>query len=82
MYKNYHPYLSKHGSISLTVNFHAMELFFNGLGGKAIHSIYEHESVTMSLFLLSKRSHDFIETTISYNEIIENIGPDDFYILK
>jgi tetratricopeptide (TPR) repeat protein len=82
MNKNYHPYLSKHGSISLTVNFHAMELFFKGLGGKAIHSIYEHENVTMSLFLLSNRSHHFIETKLSYNEIIESIGPDDFYTIK
>jgi len=82
MHKNYHPYLSKHGSISLTVNFHALELYFKGLGGKAIHSIYEHENVTMSLFLLSQSSHDFIETAMAYHEIIESIGPDDFYIIK
>lgn len=82
MLKNYHPFLSKHGSISLTVNFHAMELFFNSLGGSAIHSIYEHESVTMSLFLLSKRSHDFMETALAFQEVIESVGPDDFYILK
>ncbi|MDF2588323.1 MAG: hypothetical protein K0S41_2164 [Anaerocolumna sp.] len=82
MDKNYHPYLSKHGSISLTVNFHAMELYFIGLGGKAIHSIYDHENVTMSLFLLSNRSHNFVETKMSYHEIIESIGPDDFYTMK
>lgn len=82
MDKNYHPFLSKHGSISLTVNFHALELYFKGLGGKAVHSIYEHENVTMSLFLLSQRSHDFAETVMAYQEIIESIGPDDFYIIK
>ena len=82
MLKNYHPYLSKHGCISMTVNFHALELYFKCLGGKAIHSIYEHENVNMSLFLLSQSSHDFIETTMAYNEIIESIGPDDFYIIK
>jgi tetratricopeptide (TPR) repeat protein len=82
MHKNYHPYLSKHGCISMTVNFHALELYFKGLGGKGIHSIYEHENVNMSLFLLSQSSHDFIETTMAYNEIIESIGPDDFYIIK
>ncbi len=82
MRKNYHPFLSKHGSISLTVNFHALELYFNSLGGSAIHSIYEHESVTMSLFLLSKRSHDFMETSLAFQEVIESVGPDDFYILK
>jgi len=82
MYKNYHPFLSKHGSISLTVNFHALELYFKGLGGKALHSIYEHENVTMSLFLLSQRSHAFLETEMAYHEIIESIGPDDFYLIK
>ncbi len=78
----YHPFLSKHGSISLTVNFHALELYFNSLGGSAMHSLYEHENVTMSLFLLSNRSHGFIETTLAYQEIIEGIGPDDFYVIK
>jgi tetratricopeptide (TPR) repeat protein len=82
MNHNYHPYLSKHGSISLTVNFHAMELYFKFLGGSAIHSIYEHENVTMSLFMLSERSHNFVETAMAYQEIIESIGPDDFYIIK
>lgn len=81
MYKNYHPFLSKHGCISMTVNFHALELYFKGLGGKAIHSIYDHENINMSLFLLSSK-HDFIETAMAYNEIIESIGPDDFYIIK
>jgi tetratricopeptide (TPR) repeat protein len=78
----YHPFLSKHGSISLTVNFHALELYFNSLGGTAIHSPYDHENVTMSLFLLSERSHDFTETAMAYHEIIERIGPDDFYVIK
>lgn len=82
MYKNYHPYLSKHGSISLTVNFHALELYFKSLGGKALHSIYEHENVTTSLFLLSRHAHEFSETEMAFEEIIESIGPDDFYILK
>jgi tetratricopeptide (TPR) repeat protein len=82
MLKNYHPFLSKHGCISMTVNFHALELYFKGLGGKAIHSLYEHENVNMSLFMLGNDSHDFIETSMAYSEIVESIGPDDFYILK
>ncbi|MDR3596347.1 hypothetical protein [Clostridium sp.] len=82
MFGNYHPFLSKHGCISMTVNFHALELYFKGLGGKAIHSIYEHENVNVSLFLLSKNNNDFVETSMAYNEIIETIGPDDFYNMK
>ncbi|WP_315066675.1 hypothetical protein [uncultured Clostridium sp.] len=82
MYKNYHPFLSKHGCISMTVNFHAIELYFRSLGGKAIHSLYEHENINVSLFLFSENNHDFIETSMAYNEVIETIGPDDFYNMK
>lgn len=82
MLKNAHPFLSKHGCISMTVNFHSIEQYFKNLGGKAIHSLYPHEDVNLSLFLLSNNSHDFIETTMAYNDIIEGIGPDDFYIIK
>jgi len=82
MLENSHPFLSKHGCISMTVNFHSIEQYFKNLGGKALHSIYEHENINMSLFLLSNSSHNFVETTMAYNEIIESIGPDDFYILK
>ncbi|WP_160686908.1 tetratricopeptide repeat protein [Clostridium sp. C2-6-12] len=82
MIGNYHPFLSKHGCISMTVNFHAIELYFNELGGKAIHSIYEHENVNVSLFLLSKDTNEFIETSMAYNDVMETIGPDDFYNMK
>lgn len=82
MFKNYHPFLSKHGCISMTVNFHAIELYFKCLGGKAIHSMYEHENINVSLFLLSKNNHELIETSMAYNEAIETIGPDDFYNMK
>lgn len=82
MLKNSHPFLSKHGCISMTVNFHCVEQYFKNIGGKAIHSIYEPENVNMSLFLLSNSSHGFAETTMAYNEIIEGIGPDDFYLIK
>lgn len=82
MFKNYHPFLSKHGCISMTVNFHAIELYFKELGGKAIHSIYDHENINVSLFMLNKGNNDFIETSMAYNEVIETIGPDDFYNMK
>lgn len=79
---NGHPFLSKHGCVSMTVNFNAIEHFFKNLGGGAIHSIYEHVNVNMSLFLLSRSSHNFTETKMAYKEIIERIGPDEFYLFK
>ena len=82
MDKNYHPFLSKHGCISMTVNFHAIDLYFKELGGKAIHSIYEHENINVSLFMVSNSDNDFIETSMAYNEIIESVGPGGFCIMK
>lgn len=82
MLENAHPFLSKHGCVSTTVNFNAIEHYFKNCGGDSIHSIYEHVNVNMSLFLLSKGSHEFVETKMAYKEIIEGIGPDDFYLIK
>jgi len=36
----------------------------------------------MSLFLLSKSTHNFAETKMTYKDIIEGVGPDDFYLIK
>lgn len=77
-----HPYLSQHGSISLMVNFHAMELFFQHYGGQGIHSIYEHTNITLSLFTISPTNKLFPETELKFQEIIEGIGPEDFHTLK
>lgn len=82
MDKIYHPYLSKHGSISLTVNFHGMELYFNSFSGVGLHSPFDHENVTTSLFLQTNRSHEFIETKMAYYDMINSIGPDEFYTIK
>jgi tetratricopeptide (TPR) repeat protein len=79
---NSHTFLSKHGCVSTTVNFHAIEQYFKNLGGEALHSIYEHVNVNMSLFLLSDCSNPFDETRMAYKEFTEGIGPDEFYLLK
>lgn len=78
----YHPVLSEHGSISLMVNFHALELFFERLGGITLHSMYDHEHVTLSLFVFTKKEHPLTETHFVFEEIADGIGPDDFHALK
>ena len=82
MLNTYHPFLSQHGSISLMVNFHAIELFFEHLGGRGIHSLYEHDNITLSLFSLSKVQNALIETNFAFEDIVEGIGPEDFHTLK
>lgn len=32
--------------------------------------------------MVSNSDNDFIETSMAYNEIIESVGPDDFFIMK
>lgn len=78
----YHPVLSKHGSISLMVNLHGIELYFNSIGGHGLHSIFDNDNVTLSLFQVSNRTHHFIESNLAFEEIVETMGPDDFYSLK
>lgn len=82
MNNTYHPFLSEHGSISLMVNFHAIELFFQAIGGNAHHSIYQHDNITLSMFTLGKSDSEFSETVLAFREAVEGIGPDDFHTIK
>lgn len=77
-----HPYLSQHGSISLTVNLHAIELYFAQLGGNTVHSSYKQEHVTTSLFMKNDSYSIMTETELAFYEYVDSIGADEFHSLK
>jgi|GEM_PF-833165 len=60
------PHIAVHGSFSLMVNFHAIGLWFDALGGFALHCPLEDASLKVSVFV----SHDTASverTTQSWN---------------
>jgi len=76
------PEITKHGSFSMMVNYHAIGKYIQKQGGQPLHTSHHHTHLNISAFLLGSHHSDYTETQQAYREAIENCGPDDFYALK
>lgn len=76
------PELIWHGSCSIWVNFHALALHAQQVGGAALFPSYStFSSQTMCLFLVEDVAL-YTETAAAYKMQIDGFGPDDFNGVK
>lgn len=76
------PYIATHGAVfSMMVNYHAIGRYFELTGGKAFHPKQRHTSLNISAFTAGFGPLDSIETSSAYQEAIDAISPDDFFLL-
>lgn len=76
------PYIAKHGSFSLLVNYNAIKMHCESLGGAALFPTHYHESIDVGC-LLYLTSHDkYLETKSAYNRVINDFGPDEYFSVK
>lgn len=76
------PGLTRHGSISVMVNYHAIGEYVRQQGGQVLSTPHLHASLNVSAFLLGPNPHDHRETRHAYRESIATFGPDDFFHTK
>ena len=76
------PALSKHGSFSLTVNYHAFKWYCENQKGIALFPHHQHNSLDLGCLLLLKRASSYSETIHAYNRFVQDFGPDDYFNLK
>jgi tetratricopeptide (TPR) repeat protein len=76
------PAITKHGSFSMMVNYHAIGKCVQERGGYSLHTAHRHAHLNISAFLMGSHPGGYTETQQAYWEAIENCGPDDFYALK
>src|SRR5205823_2989914 len=76
------PEVTRHGSISMMVNYHAISRYFALLGGESLQTSYRHHSIHVAAFLLGGPVDGFLETRSAYSAAVERFGPDDFFSLK
>jgi tetratricopeptide (TPR) repeat protein len=76
------PAITKHGSFSMMVNYHAIGQCVQERGGYSLHTAHRHAHLNISAFLMGSHPGGYTETQQAYREAIENCGPDDFYALK
>lgn len=76
------PGITRHGSISVTVNYHALAQFVLHRGGQFLGVPHQRFSVDICAFLLGAPPAGYPETAQAFRLAIEQGGPDDFFALK
>lgn len=73
---------NRHGSFSVMVNYEAVQLYIQRLGGEALHDEDRQINLNVSAFLLGGHPGDYPHTRQSYRDVIVQFSPDDFFTLK
>lgn len=75
------PGFAVHGSVSMSVNYHAIGAWVTARGGTWMHPAHHHRSIDVCAFLLGAGA-EHEETIRAFDRSIARRGPDDFYSLK
>ncbi|MHB8644174.1 MAG: tetratricopeptide repeat protein [Thermomicrobiales bacterium] len=73
------PSLVRHGSFSLTVNYHAFKALCEYDGGIALFPSTHHRSLNICCLLMVPDPERHDRTLSAYRRFVEEFGPDDFY---
>lgn len=76
------PQLVHHGSFSLEVNYHALAELFRRLGGEVLHTAERQGILLVAAFLLGHPPGGHREARQAFQETIDHLGPEDFFLLK
>jgi hypothetical protein len=76
------PYIARHGSISVSLNFHAFEELARILGGRMLRTSFRQADVVTAGLLLGAHPAGFPETSLAFRSAFEHQGPDDIYALR
>ncbi|HEX3528571.1 MAG TPA: tetratricopeptide repeat protein [Thermoanaerobaculia bacterium] len=75
------PDLVRHGSFSLSVNYHAIKMFCERSGGLALFPISPYQSLSVNACLMVPEASGHVETLRAYQRQVQDFGPDDFFAI-
>jgi len=75
------PELVRHGSFSLSVNYHAIKMFCERSGGLAVFPGSPHHSLSVNACLMLPEASGHVETLRAYRRQVQDFGPDDFFAI-
>ena len=76
------PQVVRHGSFSLSVNYHALAALCEHSGGVALAPGHPHTSLNVSCLLMLDDAADYVETQGAYARHVHEFGPDDAYAIS
>lgn len=75
------PEITRHGCVSLMVNYHALGRYVERLGGRALFPPQRSSSLCVGAFLLDAPAGG-AETAAAFAEAAAGFGPDDWFAMK
>ncbi len=76
------PEIVRHGSISMSVNYHAMGEYVRRQGGEVLNSSHRHLGLDVVALLVGGPAGGYVDTALAFDEWVEHRGPDDFFLLN
>ncbi len=76
------PVMITHGSMSFSVNYHALGQYCEKLGGKALFPSYSTFHLELGCLLFLPESESYTETKSAFLRSVDDYGPDDFIGIK
>jgi hypothetical protein len=76
------PDLVRHGSVSLSVNYHAFTRMCERGGGVALIPAHDHSSIDVIGLLMTRDAAEYAETRQAYRRHVQDFGPDAFYVVS
>lgn len=75
------PGITRHGSLSLSVNYHAIKRWAAHLGGEAVHGQLQASQLTLCCVVFGARSQT-VEIRSAFAQAMTEFGPDQQFVLK
>lgn len=72
------PFIAKHSSFSLSVNYHAIAMFFRHAGGMSILTTYPEPLFVVVAATLGAEKDQFPETALAFRTHIDYFEPNDY----
>lgn len=79
--RNTAPSPVKHGSISLSVNYHAMAHYCRSLGGEVYYRPFQHASLHIGCLMLTPNPLSFSLTRMAWQRHMGGFNPDDYFTI-
>ena len=76
------PDLISHGSFSLWVNFHAIDLYCKKLGGESYFPLFSNFHLEIGCMMFLSDGKTYSHTKTAYQKTVDDFGPDDFNTIK
>jgi SAM-dependent MidA family methyltransferase len=75
------PQIAVHGSMSMMVNFDALEQFFTLQGGQWFKIPFQPNDISVQVGLLGSPNSDYSETAMTFYDTVTSYGADDYHTL-